>query len=42
LSYTIEDKEIKLELGMNIDKAMKCIGWKPIISMEQTIADTID
>lgn len=39
LSYTIEDKEIKLELGMNIDKAMKCIGWKPIISMEQTIAD---
>lgn len=37
LKYTIEKKDMKLELGMNIDKAKETINWKPIISFEDTI-----
>jgi nucleoside-diphosphate-sugar epimerase len=42
IHHTIEEKEIKLELGMNIDRAKECIDWKPTFSIEQTIANILD
>lgn len=42
LNYTVEEKDIKLELGMNIDKAMETINWKPTISLEETVSGILD